>query len=138
MATYRPSASSVRVGYAAPLAFFPVVPQVRKLDTRDPGPLTGKIVSGQTKTLSLGPDVPAGAAAALVNLTIDQTEASGFLSLFAADIPWPQTSSINWFGPGQTLASSVTVAVSPAQAIKILAGGPGATHVVVDLLGYYR
>jgi hypothetical protein len=130
--------TAVRVGYQGPLAFHPVNPQVRKLDTREPGPLTGKLLSGQTRTLSLAPDVPAGASAALVNITLDATEGGGFVSLFPADIAWPGTSSINWYAAGQIVANAATVAVSPSQQIKLLAAsGGGAAHVIIDLLGYY-
>jgi hypothetical protein len=81
--------------------------------------------------------VIAGAKAALVNLTITNTEGSGFLGLFPTGTAWPGTSSINWSGPNQIVANSATVAVSPEGSIDIFCGGGGRTHVVVDLLGYY-
>ena len=113
---------------------------VRKLDTRAAGPLTGKINVGQTKVLSLGPQLISGAKAALLNLTLAETEGfSGFVSLFPAGTTWPGTSSANWSQPGQNIANSQTVAVSGAGAVNILGGGsPGSrAHVIVDLLGYY-
>ncbi|MFO1536443.1 MAG: hypothetical protein ACKOVH_01235, partial [Actinomycetota bacterium] len=130
-------ARSLRIGFTGGFGFTPVNPQVRKLDTRTPGPLSGAIVGGQTKTLALTPQPPANAASALVNLTITDTTGAGFLSLFPAGTAWPSTASINWSASGQTLATSVTVAVSSAGAINIYAGGGGSAQVVVDLLGYY-
>jgi hypothetical protein len=130
-----------RVGFAGPYGFSPVEPQVRKLDTRAPGPLTGKIARGQTKVLSLAPQVPGRAKAAVITLTITATEsAGGFLSLYPAGTPNPGTSTINWSAPGLTLATSATVAVSAASAIAITCGGPPAarTHVLVDLIGFYQ
>jgi hypothetical protein len=126
-----------RVGWTNGLRFSQLNPQVRKLDTRNAGPLTGKIITGQTKTLSLAPELVASAKSALVNLTIASTEASGFLGLFPTRTPWPGTSSINWSGPNQIVANSATVPVSPEGSIDIFCGGGGRTHVIVDLLGFY-
>ena len=129
-----------RLAWEGSLGMTLLSPQVRKLDTRVAGPLAGKIGAGGVKTLSLAPDVPAGAKAALVNLTITGTEATGYLGLYPAGTTWPGTSAINWFGVGLTLANNATVAVSPASEISIICGGPGTAkaHVIVDLLGYYR
>ena len=126
-----------RVAWSNGLLLSQLSPQARKLDTRNPGPLTGKIITGQIKTLALTPELIVGAKSALVNLTITNTEGSGFLGLFPSGTPWPGTSSINWSGPNQIVANSATVAVSPAGSIDIICGGGGRTHVVVDLVGYY-
>jgi len=131
-------AKGLRIGYSQASVFGSVDPQVRKLDTREPGPLTGRLLGGQTRTLALTPQLPSTASSALVNLTITETDGSGYLSLYPAGTSWPGTSSINWSGPGQTLASSVTVAVSSTGSIDIRAGGGGSTQVVVDLLGFYQ
>ena len=128
---------SCRVGYAGPFGFFPLDPQVRKLDTRLPGPLTGKFQSGQTRTLKLTPELPAGATAALLNVTVTATASGGFLSLFPAGTTWPGTSSINWSAAGQTIGNNATVAVSAGGEVNIFCGGvSGRAHVIVDLLGY--
>ena len=131
---------SCRIGYAGPFGFMPVDPQVRKLDTRLPGPLTGKFLAGQTRTLALTPQLPPGAAAALLNVTVTNTVAGGFLTLFPTGTTNPGTSSINWFGSGQTLANNATVAVSGVGQVNIYCGGTGGPQadVIVDLLGYLR
>ena len=130
---------SCRIGYAGPFGFFRVDPQKRKLDTRLPGPQSGKFLTGQIKTLALAPDVPAGAAAALLNITVDQTEGSGFVSLFPDGV-WPGTSAINWSASNQTIANNATVAVSSTASVKIYCSGTAGskTHVIIDLLGYLR
>lgn len=126
-----------RIGFAGPFGFFPLTPQVRKLDTRLPGPLTGKIGVGQTRTLALTPDLPAGATAALFNITVTETVDRGFLGLFPAGTPFPGTSSINWSATGQTVGNNATVAVSAGGAVSIFCGGvSGRAHVIVDLVGY--
>jgi hypothetical protein len=114
-----------------------VNPQVRKLDTRQPGLLSGKLTPHQARTLLLTPELSAGAAAALLSLTVTATEGAGFLSLFPAGEDKPLASTINWSAQDQTLASSVTVAVSAAGGIGILCGGFGQTHAVIDLVGSY-
>jgi hypothetical protein len=79
--------------------------------------------------------VPAGATAALVNLTITDTEAGGFVKMYSAAIAEPATSSINWSQSGQNLAVSTPVGVDSQGRIK-LTGGVNATNVVVDVIGY--
>jgi hypothetical protein len=115
-----------------------VQPQVRKLDTRNPGPNSGKISSGQQKTVALTPQLPAGAKLAVLSLTVTDTVAAGFLGLFPGGTSWPGTSNINWFANGQTLATNVIVPVSSTGTVTMRCQGPGATHVIVDLIGYYQ
>jgi len=128
-----------RVAYTPPgLSFVPLPAQARKLDTRLAGPLTGKIETNQTKVLSLAPELPPGVGkVALLNLTITETEGSGFLALFPGGTDNPGTSSINWSSSGLSLANSAVVAVPAGAEVAILCGGGGRTHVVVDLVGYY-
>jgi hypothetical protein len=129
-----------RLAWEKGLFFTAVNPQVRKLDTRSPGPFTGKLAGGVTiAPISLLPELPSGAKAAVLNVTVTQTEGAGFLGLFPDGTAWPHTSSINWSGPGQTVANGTTVSVSPAGALSIICGGTAdaKAHVVVDLLGYY-
>ena len=110
----------------------------------------GAIASGTTRTISLTqgyasasattkvPAVPAGATSAMVNITIDGTTTTGFLTAYGSDVAQPATSGINWFGPGQILANLSVVAVGPTGSIKITAGGGGTTQLVVDVVGYFR
>ncbi|HKA03205.1 MAG TPA: CHRD domain-containing protein [Acidimicrobiales bacterium] len=105
----------------------------------------GKLQAGQTRTIGLasGKDasganqiaVPVGATAALVNLTITDTEGAGFVKMYSAAISEPATSSINWSQSDQNLAVSTPVAVDSQGRIK-LTGGVNSTNVVVDVIGY--
>jgi hypothetical protein len=121
---------AARVGVIpAPAAF--IASAGRILDTRTTG---GKFAPGEERTVALG--VPGTVRAAVINLTLTETEGNGgFASVFPNGIPWPGTSSINWFGANQNLANSVTTAVDATGAIKIHVGA-NRTHVVVDLAGY--
>lgn len=104
----------------------------RVLDTRLPGPLTGKLASGQEKVVPLG---FAGARSAVLNLTITETVGSGFVAVFPAGIAWPGNSSINWSASNQNIANGVITAVDANGAIKIR-GGSNPTHVVIDRIGF--
>jgi len=105
----------------------------------------GKLLAGQTRTigLSTGRDaggsnviaVPPGATAAVVNLTITDTEGAGFVKMYSAAITEPATSSINWSDTGQNLAVSTPVAIDGQARIK-LTGGVNSTNVIVDVIGY--
>lgn len=110
----------------------------------------GPMLSGTTRTVSLrqGYDspsatvkiaaVPADATSALVNVTIDGTTASGFLTVYSAAVAQPASSSINWSATGQILANMNVVVLGDDGSVKITAGGGGSTQVIVDVLGYYR
>jgi hypothetical protein len=105
----------------------------------------GKLAPGQTRTIGLqsglgasGAEtlaVPPGASAAVVTLTITETEGAGFVKLYSADVPEPPTSNINWSQAGQNLAVSTTVSVNAHGEVDIT-GGFGSTHVVVDVTAF--
>jgi hypothetical protein len=120
------------VGYIPPpaSAFTPLAAITRVLDTRATG---GKLAPGEERTVALG--LPAGARAGVINLTVTETEAAGFVAVFPAGTPYPGNSSINWFGPNQNLANGVIASVDATGRITIR-GGVNKTHVVVDVQGY--
>lgn len=83
-----------------------------------------------------GGAVPAGAVAALVNVTVVNTSASGFVALFKNGIPYPGNSTINWFLPNSIVANSAVVALDTNALFNIRSGG-GATDLLIDVVGYY-
>jgi hypothetical protein len=111
----------------------------------------GPLSPNQTRTVSLqtGKDavqavqiaVPAGATGAIVTLTVTDTTVGvggpgGFLTLYSADLTAvPSTSTINWTGAGQNLATTTQVAVSASGSVKIT-DGANATNFVIDVIGY--
>lgn len=118
---------------------------VRAYDSRDVGQT--KLIVGTTRTINLatGRDnlgnvlmaVPPGATAALVTLTITETEApGGFVKMYGAATPEPSTSSINWQTAGASIAVTAPVVVDASGSIKLTVGVAG-THVVVDVIGYF-
>jgi hypothetical protein len=122
------------IGYLPPAqSFVPYAGIPRVLDTRDPGPLTGKLGPGEERVVELG---IAGARSAVLNLTVTETSAGGgFVAVFPAGVTWPGNSSINWSAAGQNVANGVITPVDALGRITIR-GGATATHVIIDRIGY--
>jgi hypothetical protein len=120
----------VRYGYAPPPQAFVALTGVPRYDTRTGA---GKLKPGEERIVNVG--VPAAASAAVINLTVTETEAAGFVAAFRADIAWPGNSSINWSSPNQNIANGVICPVDATGSIKIR-GGVAPTHVVIDSEGY--
>lgn len=107
-------------------------PRINAGETRKVNLWFGKNGAGASKVA-----VPPGATGALVTLTITDTVGAGFLKLYSAGLAAaPPTSAINWSATGQIVATTTSVAVSATNDVSITAG-PQATHVIVDVLGYY-
>jgi hypothetical protein len=124
--------NGVRVGFHnAPTAPVLLPSPVRVYDSRSHD---GPLAIGHTRNIPLGSNLPPGAVGAVVNLTVTDTVGSGFLTLYAAGVPQPGTSSINWFASGQTLANQATTAVGSGNQLTVFAGNE--TQFLVDLLAY--
>ena len=124
---------------------------LRAYDSREAAPVA-KIAANETRTISLATGhelgsttaqqaVPPGATAAIVTLTVTETNGGpggngGFLKIYSVDSPEPATSNINWAGPDQNLAVNTQVAVDATSSVKVK-GGANSTHFVIDVVGYY-
>jgi CHRD domain-containing protein len=108
-----------------------------------------KILPGETRTISLATGftlavppvnsvaVPPGATAAIITLTVAETVGGGFLTIYSAAVSQPATSNINWKAPDQDIAAGTQVAVDAAGSVKVTDGiGGGATHFLIDVVGY--
>jgi len=112
-----------------------VSPPERIADTRSDG--TGKVSAAHPLDMFVGGLIGDGVVGALLNITVTETEGSGFLSATADNASAPNpTSNINWSVTGQNLANLAMVPAVATRGITIRAGGPGQTHVVVDLVGF--
>ena len=122
------------IGYLPPTQSF--IPfsggEPRVLDTRLPGPHTGKLGPDEERVIDLG---FAGARSAVINLTVTETVGGGFVAVFAGGIPWPKNSSINWSASNQNVANGVITALDANGRITIR-GGANPTHVVIDRIGF--
>jgi hypothetical protein len=109
-----------------------------------PAPTKGALTGGSTTTIQVtgtdvgGIHVPAGATGVFGNLTVTNTQGGGDLILWPHGAPQPLTSNIN-YGPGQTVANSVSVGLSTAAPV----GGKmdlyvhvSGTDVILDVAGY--
>jgi len=114
----------------------------RVLDTRNPdspsgGPVLGP--GGERSFPVVGScGVPAGAVAAVLNVTALTPTALGNLSVFPGNAFALGTSILN-FTAGKVVANNATIllATDGTGTIRILNGSSGTTHVVVDVTGYY-
>jgi hypothetical protein len=73
--------------------------------------------------------VPGDATAVVLNVTVDQPEAWGFVTVFPCGGSVPLASNVN-FVAGQTVANSVTVAIGDAG--RVCFHTSVAAHLVVD------
>jgi hypothetical protein len=117
----------------------PITPQ-RVFDSRLGG---SKLRPDEERTVSVANAlsgvvdvVPASATAVAITVTITETEGDfGFVSGFPFGQSWSGTSTINWFGTGQSLATAAILALGGDRRL-VLRGGVAATHVIVDVTAY--
>lgn len=116
--------------------FTPLTP-TRLLDTRAAGaPHPGPFNAGESFTLNVAAlgGVPADAIAAALNVTVTDSKASGFWTVFPAGAARPMASNINVSGAGTTIANQVIARLSGGQAtIYSQTGG----NLIVDLVGWF-
>jgi hypothetical protein len=121
-------------------SFVPVSP-TRILDTRpapqNVGGLVGPLVSGQAITFQVTgvAGVPANASAVVMNVTVDATTGSSFLTVFPAGETRPTASNLNWVA-GTTIPNLVTVKIGAAGQVSVF-NLNGNAHVIADVAGYY-
>jgi CHRD domain len=130
---------------AAPAGSAHLLPvPLRAYDSRATG--LSRIAGGSTRTISLANAsvgvapaviaVPPGATAAIVTLTVTQTDGpGGFLKLYNAAVAEPSTSTVNWTAADSDVATTTTVAVDVSGQVKVTAGSAG-THIIIDVIGY--
>ena len=134
-AAYQPSAP------AGPQGSSTLAP-CRLLDTRLPtGPLGGPaLTAGATRTFDArgACAIPPTARAIATNVTVTDASGPGHLRLWAADELVPLSSTVN-FTAGQTRAANAIVRIGGSGSFSIFCGmAAGATHVVVDVAGYFE
>ena len=100
-----------------------------------------KLEAGEAIAVVVSPAFESGVAMAVfANVTITQTEGSGFLVVTGSDLsgerPEAETSNINWSTSGQTLANLVLTEVGGENALSVRCEGNGRTHFIVDIQGY--
>jgi len=125
---------------------FTVLPTpVRVYDSRPNNPpnnvTKGPIANATARTIACtnnASGVPVGATAVLVNATVVNTSANGFLALYRNGIAYPGTSNVNWFVPGQVNANQAVVALDVLARIAAYVPAGSSADVIVDAVGYWR
>jgi len=139
----------VQLGWKPPVAtatgaldFYTVAP-CRLLDTRNAsGPAGGPALPpGSQRVIAVTGHcgVPADAKAVAVNLTVVAAGAAGDLRFFPGNAQPPNSSTIN-FGPGQTRANNAVLMLASSGTGTLAAQNDGgaATHLLVDVTGYFK
>ncbi|OLD64987.1 MAG: hypothetical protein AUI47_03400, partial [Acidobacteria bacterium 13_1_40CM_2_68_5] len=127
--------NSVVVGRGA---YVPVTP-TRILDTRS-GLGTGRAVPlGEHETMNVpitgqGGLPPTGVSAVVINVTVTNTTAGSYLTVWPAGVPRPTASNLNWTA-GKTVPNLVEVAVGVEGKVSIF-NALGSTNVIFDVAGY--
>lgn len=123
-------------GYFSPASnaelFKPVKPK-RIIDTRLKGttiPAGGTI---EVKVTDIG-GVPSTATAVVLNVTATDAKATGYLTVYPADVGQPPSSNVNYVA-GQAIPNVVVSGVSPDGRVKIYSYAE--THVIVDVAGWF-
>ena len=119
--------------------FVPLAPK-RVLDTRDVTDITGgqRVAGGGGVNVQISGrgGVPAtNAAAVVVNVTVADASAPGFVTVWPRGQTRPTASNLNVSDAGQNIANLVTVALGAGGGISLftLSGA----HLLVDVAGYY-
>ncbi len=120
-------------------AFEPVAP-VRLLDTRTGAGLnrTRPLAPMEEVTLSVAGlnGVPGNASAVILNVTVTDPQAPGWVAVYPATSARPTISNLNYVR-GQTVPNLVVATLGTNGAIKVFSHSGGTTHVIADLAGYY-
>jgi hypothetical protein len=124
-----------------PAADFYTVSPCRVFDTRlAGGPTAGAALAcggDWDFTIAGTCNVPSGAKAVSLNVTVTQPSAQGNVRFFAAGAPAPLVSSLNYVA-GQNRANNAIAPLSTGGAVSVRCGPSGTTHLVVDVNGYFQ
>ena len=135
-------AYSARIGYI-PLGFgfVPITP-TRVYDSRAGNPPLGVTkgpLSNGTRVINMlnGLALPLSPKGVLANVTVVNTSASGFISLYKNGTAWPGTSSINWFAANEIVANTAYTDVDPVGQAIAKVPANASTDFFIDVVGYY-
>lgn len=124
--------------------YVPLTP-CRLADTRVQaavGPRNTPLGAGETHTFAVRGDngqctIPADASAIVANVTALSPTAASFLTMWPADEPRPNASSLNYTAGQAPTPNGVTVALSADGAIRAY-NESGTVDLLIDITGYYR
>lgn len=130
------------VGWTTSASPYVALTPARLADTRPGEPTTDGLFTGygivtggtsfEIQVTGRG-GVPAGATAAVLNLTVTGATGPGFATVYPCTGDPTTASSLN-FGPGQTIPNEVIAKLSPTGSVCVFART--STHLIVDVDGY--
>lgn len=130
--------------YLLPGLDFYTLEPCRLFDTRNTGPDSQPLQSGQERpfVLSATCGIPLTARAISVNLTVLDATGNGNVALFPGDVQAPLVSNVN-FAAGLTRANNAIVALARNGAGSLVAratvnASPGTVHLILDVNGYFE
>jgi len=144
-----PSQNGTAVAAAGALSFL-ATPD-RYVDTISPAfghptAVTGPLAAGSTTTFTVAgvtgmnntvaQGIPVGAIAVLGTVTAAGAAGTGSIKVYSAALASPPTSATVNFPAGAAITNSFTSAIDATGNLKVTIGG-SATHVIIDILGYY-
>jgi hypothetical protein len=119
---------------------FVSLPPARILDTRvGNGAVVGKVPGGGVLELQVvgRGGVPVGAADAVVlNVTVTEPTAAGYVTVFPTGTAAPLASNLN-FAAGQTIPNLVTVKLGTDGKVSLRNGSAQGIHLIADVAGFY-
>ena len=120
---------------------FTSLPPARVLDSRpatNVGDFATPWTTGTSRDVIVGGrgGVPADADAVVLNVTVTDTSASSFLTLWPTGQTKPTASNLNWTG-GLTIPNAVTVKLGTAGKVSVF-NLLGNVNVIIDVAGYYK
>jgi hypothetical protein len=118
----------------------------RVVDTRQPNGPTGgpALTNGTTRNFPITNQcgVPSTAKAAVLNITMVNPSADGFITVWQYPLPWPGVSNLNALAGEPAIANGATVPLAGGSLdVSALYGTtvPGATsHLIIDVTGYFQ
>ncbi len=118
---------------------FTGIDPARVLDSRTPlgGWASSRLAAGATKdlTVTVGA-VPPTATAVVANITATDSTAGSYLRAWPAGATEPTEGSIVNFAKGETIPNLATIKIGAGGKITFR-NNTGATHVIVDIVGYF-
>jgi uncharacterized protein (DUF1501 family) len=125
------------VGYFSKAGGSSLVPMtpIRVRDTRNN---EGKVGPGKSITVQMtgNAGLPAsGVSAVVLNVTVSEPTNAGFVTVYPTGEAVPTASSLN-FSAGLTVPNLVVAKLGPTGAVSFF-NSDGASHIIVDLLGWY-
>lgn len=135
--------ATVSPAVAAPVpasGTYHATPPTRILDTRSAVGVSvaGAIAAGREVLLQVTgrASVPAGATAAVLNVTVTAPTGSGFVTVYPDGGARPTTSNVN-FVRSQTVPNLVVVRVPVNGKVRLYNGSGGSVQLIADVSGYF-